>query len=142
MNSPVSFLIKTLADDLNLEVHGSPFHGAGGLELRKQAGDPDTLICIGYIFGPEETGIYRGIIRGLRGQSVNLGKFNHCAGQAEAWAKLSISAILTRREEGRSGSLAGFMPRKGRGPCHWSAEEGDGCTSRRSASIPAFSAAR
>jgi hypothetical protein len=61
VKSPVSFLIKTLAVDLNLEVHGSPFHGAEGLELRKQGKDPDTLICIGYIFGPEETGIYRRI---------------------------------------------------------------------------------
>lgn len=59
MNFYISPLIEQLARELDLEVHGSPFHGAEGLELQKQGSDADTLICMGYIFGPEETSIYR-----------------------------------------------------------------------------------
>ena len=59
MKLPISPSIEKLAFEFHLEVHGSPFHGAEGLELQKQDTDPDTLICIGYIFGPYETDIYR-----------------------------------------------------------------------------------
>lgn len=59
MNSEVSPQIEEFARELNLKIHGSPFHGAEGLELRKQGEEPDTLICVGYIRGPKETGIYR-----------------------------------------------------------------------------------
>jgi hypothetical protein len=61
MKPPFPPLIAKLAGDFNLQVHGSPFHGAEGLELRKQVRDPDTLFCIGYILGPYETDIYRRI---------------------------------------------------------------------------------
>ncbi|HKP03472.1 MAG TPA: hypothetical protein VJU77_08950 [Chthoniobacterales bacterium] len=59
MSSQVSLPIEKLARDFNLEVHGSPFHAAEGLELRKQSEEPDILICVGYILGPDETDIYR-----------------------------------------------------------------------------------
>jgi hypothetical protein len=61
MKSQIPSAIAALARDLDLQVHGSPFHAAEGLELWKQGRDPDTLICVGYILGPEETEIYRRI---------------------------------------------------------------------------------
>jgi hypothetical protein len=61
MKSQISPIVEKFADELRLQVHGSPFHAAEGLELWKQGRDPDTLICIGYILGPEETAIYRRI---------------------------------------------------------------------------------
>jgi len=61
LKSQVPPLIAKLAGDLGLQVHGSPFHAAEGVELWKQGEDPDTLICVGYILGPENTAIYRRI---------------------------------------------------------------------------------
>lgn len=61
MNSEISPLIEKAAKDFDLQIHGSPFHGAEGLELSKHGRDPDTLICVGYILGPKETAIYRRI---------------------------------------------------------------------------------
>lgn len=61
MKFQVPRLIEKLAGELNLQVHGSPFHSAEGLELQKDGKDPDTLICVGYILGPENTAIYRRI---------------------------------------------------------------------------------
>lgn len=61
MKSSIPPIIKKLAVDMDLQVRRSPFHSSEGFELRKQSEDPDTLICIGYIRGPENTAIYRRI---------------------------------------------------------------------------------
>jgi hypothetical protein len=61
MNLHISPLIEKSARDLDLQINGSPFHGAEGLEFQKQGRDADTLLCIGYILGPEKTSIYRRI---------------------------------------------------------------------------------
>jgi hypothetical protein len=59
MKSEVPPQIEKFARELNLKIHGSPFHGAEGLELWKQGEDTDILVCVGYILGSEETDIYR-----------------------------------------------------------------------------------
>lgn len=57
MDQPTSKSVVQFANDLQLEVHRNPFHSAEGIELRKTRGR--TLECVGYIFGPDETKIYK-----------------------------------------------------------------------------------
>jgi hypothetical protein len=59
LTSDVPPLIAKLAAEFDLQVHGSPFHAAEGLELWQQGDDSDALLCVGYILGPYETSLYR-----------------------------------------------------------------------------------
>jgi hypothetical protein len=54
-----SSLIRQIAQELQCDVHASPFYASEGVELRKQIGNTDTLICMGYFYGPIETIIYQ-----------------------------------------------------------------------------------
>ena len=60
MNPPVSDLINAFAREFGLMIQLRPFHGADGLELRKTSGREIT--CVGYIYGPRETIVYRRIL--------------------------------------------------------------------------------
>src|SRR5580704_17267725 len=54
-------LINQTVRELQLGTVYSPFHAAEGLEVRRKIQNSDTIICIGYILGPQITTIYRRI---------------------------------------------------------------------------------
>ncbi len=62
MKPSVSASLQEVARRLQLEIRGSPFHSAEGVEVRKSFSHNDTIICVGYYLGPESVTIYRMVL--------------------------------------------------------------------------------